>query len=213
MYKKIKILSLSKTDHFSFHPEFKSEALSLLNTVLSRINMTNLPLHLKNESFELLRESEELIFAYLNTQNLNKSICKSERPDLMLSYLECCHTCGFVYIILARFSLTALLTNEDPIYRTKVSMSPARIEDANRFLSSLNNEFKLADKLKYLRKNFEKADLTKALFLVSVFFFFKFTTLRGINKTELQILNLEQASIDQHLRIQNRRPTEFGRKY
>lgn len=167
--KEAKLNDFFESDHFSFCLEFKSEALSLLNTVLSRVNMTNLPLHLKNESFELLRESEELIFAYLNTQNLTKSICKSERPDLMLSYLECCHACGFVYIILARFSLTALLTNEDPIYRTKVSMSPARIQDANRFLNSLNNEFKLAEKLKHLRKNFENADLTKALFLVRNF--------------------------------------------
>lgn len=127
--------------------------------------MITLPLHMKNDSLELLKESEDVIFTYLNARSLNDSISKTD-DHLMLGFLECCHACGFLYIILARFSLTTLVNDEDPIYRTKLLTPPNRIEDANRFLTSLNSRFKLAQKLAYLRKNLEKADLTKALLLV-----------------------------------------------
>lgn len=85
----------------------------------------------------------------------------------MFDYLECCTTCGFLYVILTRFSLTTVPNDDDPVVATKLYTPPSRIQDLNRFLTSLNNEFRLADRLKHLRANFNNAHLTKALFLVN----------------------------------------------
>lgn len=87
----------------------------------------------------------------------------------MFAYMDCCITCGFLYIILVRFSLTTVYDAEDPEIKMKPFTPPSRIEDVNRFLERLNNEFKLADRLKYMREKFTKADLTKVFLLVLIY--------------------------------------------
>lgn len=84
--------------------------------------------------------------------------------ELIVNYLECCFVVGFVYIILARYSLTTKTSNE-PALSSTLTRSAKFLSDLKKFLHKLNHQFKLADKFQNSVKAFEKSQKAEFKYL------------------------------------------------
>lgn len=86
-----------------------------------------------------------------------------------MHYLECAYSCGLIRIILARFSLTSKTANDATV--SYVLTSASYLNDLNKFLHKLNDQFKIIDKIQAMSKSAAHFEYLFFLVILRIYLF------------------------------------------
>ena len=146
--------------------DLRIELLKFLSCIMSRVNLTNprLPSHLKLQAVQCLEESNVLLSKYLFQQTDSAN----DEQELVY-YLDCYYTCGLVYLIMYRYSITSTSYLTNATSANAALHSNACLDELNTFLHGLNTTFKL---LSRIDQQIDKNTGFKLLFYLVEFFYF-----------------------------------------
>ena len=126
--------------------DLRIELLKFLSCIMSRVNLTNprLPSHLKLQAGQCLEESNVLLSKHL-FQQADSSSADDEQE--LVYYLDCYYTCGLVYLIMYRYSITSTSYLTNATSANAAMHSNACLDELNTFLHGLNSTFKLQSRI------------------------------------------------------------------
>lgn len=118
-----------------------------------------MPLHLKNQSLELLSQSR----SYLNSQLMISKKNKLTEDQETIACLDCYYTCGYLYLLMYRFSATTAPSTSTIVH------SESSKKELEQFLTDMNETFKLRERIASAAGSFKLLFFLTRLELINVY--------------------------------------------